>query len=131
MKARLRSTYQPKSSSGVAEFLASPVNAHANVSRSANRFLEAALKNPEKVCGIAQAFQSINYPILPPIEAIETAVAQAGLASAGAQGTREIAHIRHYSLFAPRDFDISPYFAVVKPTIEAGFDYHSVKWESE
>jgi hypothetical protein len=80
---------------------------------------------------IAQAFQSIDYPILPPIEAIETAVARAGLASAGAQGAREIAHIRHYSLFAPRDFDISPYFAVVKPTIEAGFDYHSVKWESE
>jgi hypothetical protein len=76
---------------------------------------------------IAQAFQAINYPILPPIEAIETAV----VASAGPQGAREIAHIRHYSLFAPRDFDISPYFALIKPTIEAGFDYHSVQWGSE
>ncbi len=31
--------------------------------------------------------------------------------------------IRHHSLYAPRDFDISPYFAVVKPTIVNGFDY--------
>jgi len=31
---------------------------------------------------------------------------------------REMLEIRHHSLYAPRDFDISPYFAVVKPTIE-------------
>ena len=31
---------------------------------------------------------------------------------------REILEIRHSSLYAPRDFDISPYFEVVKPTIE-------------
>ena len=67
---------------------------------------------------------------MPPIEAIEIAVAQAGMASAGAQGAREVAHIRQYSLLAPRDFDISPYFAVVKPSIEAGFDRHSMKWDS-
>jgi hypothetical protein len=28
----------------------------------------------------------------------------------------------------PRDFDISPYFAVVKPTIEEGFDYTALHW---
>jgi len=38
----------------------------------------------------------------------------------------EILHIRHHSLFAPRDFDISPYFKVVKPAIEAQFDYRSL-----
>jgi hypothetical protein len=26
-------------------------------------------------------------------------------------------------LYTPRDFDISPYFQVVKPTIEHGFSY--------
>jgi len=36
--------------------------------------------------------------------------------------------IRHSSLYAPRDFDISPYFAVVKPTIENGFDYKGLHW---
>jgi hypothetical protein len=78
---------------------------------------------------IAQAFQTIDYPILPPIE--EIASGQVGMASAGLEGACELAHIRHYSLFAPRDFDISPYFMVVKPTIEACFNHHSVKWGSE
>jgi hypothetical protein len=41
---------------------------------------------------------------------------------------RQILHIRHSSLYAPRDFDISPFFQVVKPTIEAGFDYKELYW---
>ena len=41
---------------------------------------------------------------------------------------REILEIRHSSLYAPRDFDISPYFALVKPTIEQGFDYRRMAW---
>ena len=36
---------------------------------------------------------------------------------------QEILEIRHSSLYAPRDFDISPYFEVVKPTFAHGFDY--------
>ena len=28
----------------------------------------------------------------------------------------------------PRDFDISPYFEIVKPTIVHGFDYTSLHW---
>ena len=41
---------------------------------------------------------------------------------------REILEIRHHSLFTPRDFDLSPYFEVVKPTLKYGFDYKSVIW---
>ena len=66
---------------------------------------------------IAQAFESVRYPILPRIELIESRHTR-----------REILHIRHYSLYAPRDFDISPYFAIVKPTIEIGFDYRKLRW---
>ena len=29
---------------------------------------------------------------------------------------------------APRDFDISPYFKIVKPTLVEGFNYKSVHW---
>jgi hypothetical protein len=29
-------------------------------------------------------------------------------------------------LYTPRDFDISPYFQVVKPTIEHGFSYRGL-----
>lgn len=41
---------------------------------------------------------------------------------------QDILRIRHHSLFAPRDFDVSPYFDVIKPTIEAGFDYRTLRW---
>jgi hypothetical protein len=68
---------------------------------------------------IAQAFQSVRYPILP---RIERRAADANF------GAREILHIRHYSLFTPRDFDISPYFRVIKPTVEKGFDYQALTW---
>jgi hypothetical protein len=72
---------------------------------------------------IAQAYQSVGYPILPRIERLKQV---GGRASENA--IREILHIRHHSLFAPRDFDLSPFFAVVKPTIESGFDYKAVEW---
>ncbi|NJO22691.1 MAG: lipo-like protein [Sphingomonadales bacterium] len=65
---------------------------------------------------IAQAFQSVCYPILPRIER----------ASDYSQG--EILHIRHHSLFAPRDFDLSPYFQIIKPTIEGAFDHRQLRW---
>jgi hypothetical protein len=38
-------------------------------------------------------------------------------------------HIRHHSLYAPRDFDISPFFSIIKPTIETGFDYKQMMWD--
>ena len=40
----------------------------------------------------------------------------------------EIAEIRHSSLYVPRDFDISPYFMVVKPTLARGFNYKDMRW---
>ena len=73
---------------------------------------------------IAQAFQSIHYPILPEIESTQ-AYDSARLRCA----RKEILHIRHHSLFAPRDFDISPYFAIIKPTINKDFDYRKLNWE--
>jgi hypothetical protein len=66
---------------------------------------------------IAQAFESVRYPILPKITRTESRVAR-----------RELLEIRHHSLYAPRDFDISPYFAVVKPTCSRGFDYKKMQW---
>src|SRR3954453_16886592 len=66
---------------------------------------------------IAQAFDAVRYPILPKIT-------RAGSKKA----RREILHIRHSSLYMPRDFDISPYFEIVKPTIVEGFDYTALHW---
>jgi len=72
---------------------------------------------------IAQAFQQIRYPILPEIELL-----QVNATEGGSYTEKEILHIRHHSLFTPRDFDISPYFKVVKPTLETGFDYKKLHW---
>lgn len=72
---------------------------------------------------IAQAFQSVRYPILPRIE--HQALSDD---EARGYGVREILHIRHYSLFMPRDFDISPYFRVIKPMIEGEFNYLTLRW---
>ena len=72
---------------------------------------------------IAQAFQSVRYPILPHI--VKQEMGQHGELG---YTVKEILHIRHYSLIAPRDFDISPYFRVIKPTIEHNFDYKALQW---
>jgi hypothetical protein len=69
---------------------------------------------------IAQAFKNIGYPILPAITRVKSEHAR-----------QEIYHIRDCSLYTPRDFDISPYFSVVKPTIEVGFDYKTIHWSPD
>ena len=40
----------------------------------------------------------------------------------------ELVHIEKTTYFVPKDFDVSPFFAVVKPTIEHGFDYRAMRW---
>ena len=34
-------------------------------------------------------------------------------------------------LNAPADFDLSPYFKIVKPTIEEGFNYKGLTWAED
>lgn len=67
---------------------------------------------------IANAFENIGYPILPRIDdpKIRARVRNTAFEN-------ELMHIRRYGLYAPRDFDLSPYFAVIKPTLENGFEY--------
>ena len=72
---------------------------------------------------IAQAFQHINYPILP-----ELYLEPEGGSAAAAADYREWLHIRHHSLYAPRDFDVSPYFEIVKPVLTQGFNHQSLDW---
>jgi hypothetical protein len=74
---------------------------------------------------IAEAFAHVRYPILPVItrEFRENRLARSQRS--------EILHIRHHSLYAPRDFDLSPYFQIVKPTIEAGFDHRRLRWSEQ
>ncbi len=73
---------------------------------------------------IAEAFQSIRYPILPQVELLPDDPNNPD----AADFKREILYIRHHTLYAPRDFDISPYFDVTKPTISQGFNYQEAIW---
>jgi hypothetical protein len=90
-------------------------------SRLRRRMLALGSGDPTKaICStlIAQAFQSVGYPILPEMLRRNS--------DPGADDhNRDLLTIRHYSLYTPRDFDISPYFDVVKPSVEHGFSYRS------
>jgi hypothetical protein len=67
---------------------------------------------------IAEAFQFVRYPVLPDLW-LETQDPE----------TRSLVYqARHHGSFTPRDFDLSPYFAIVKPTLEQSFDYSTFPW---
>ena len=68
---------------------------------------------------IAEAFNRVGYPILPDIRS---------LGGEDVSDGQDVLHVRHHSLYAPRDFDVSPYFAIIKPTLEEGFDYRCLPW---
>ncbi|SFE37968.1 C40 family peptidase [Roseivivax sediminis] len=70
---------------------------------------------------IAQAFQTIGYPILPRVREVK-------LRTRDDATRRELLHIRHHSLYVPGDFDLSPYFEIVKPQLAAGFDPGLLAW---
>jgi hypothetical protein len=92
------------------------------------RLLALGSGDPTKaICSslIAQAFQKVRYPILPDTRKIDETD------TAGRARKREVMHIRHHSLFTPRDFDVSPYFKVVKPTLEQGFNFRAFEWADE
>ena len=75
------------------------------------------------ICSIlvAQAFQSVRYPILPQ----HLKVCQG---DAPGHCDEVLLESTHFSHFTPRDFDLSPYFEIVKPTIRGGFDYKMIRW---
>ena len=122
LRARLGHEYDIKNVLDLARYLI-PVPIPARYRR---RMLALGSGDPSRaICStlIAEAFQSVHYPILARVESVAE---RKKIKSRYAR--REILHIRHHSLYAPRDFDISPYFGVVKPTIESGFDYKALRW---
>jgi len=89
-------------------------------SRFRRRLLAFGSGDPTRaICStlIAQAFQQVRYPILP----------------RHMEGSTEedCLRFRHYSHFTPSDFDRSPYFEIVKPTLVSGFDYRRLHWVAE
>jgi len=71
---------------------------------------------------IAEGFQRLRYPILPTINTMPSGDPNC------TDCIREHYRIRQTSLFTPRDFDASPYFRIIKPTLEDNFDFRAINW---
>src|SRR3990170_6869457 len=83
-------------------------------SRWRRRLLALGSGDPTRaICSslIAKAFEVVRYPILPEVKSGPSR----DPACPGC--VAELLHVRHHSLFVPRDFDVSPYFDVVKPAL--------------
>jgi hypothetical protein len=76
---------------------------------------------------IAQAFESIRYPIIA-LDAASSNVSRELDISLSHQFQPQRFKPKHHSLLTPRDFDVSPYFAIIKPTVECGFDFRNLEW---
>jgi hypothetical protein len=124
MRARIGYSYDLKNVFDLARYLIRqpPVPGHMR-----RRLIALGSGEPTKaICStlLAQAFESVRYPILPEIE---TVLGHVG----GREQQREILHIRNYSLYTPRDFDVSPFFEIVKPRLRLGFDYRALQWSED
>jgi hypothetical protein len=92
----------------------------------------------ETICStlIAEAFAKVRYPILPqqvrrPPRTMGERLRQQLLGRPTRRAHSGLLRARHPTLSVPRDFDISPYFEIVKFNAldEAAFDYKRLEWE--
>lgn len=93
-----------------------------------NHMIRACLGNCndyEVICSgmIAQAFQSVGYPIVP---ALAPRANNDGFSGENPYGGGLI--MRHYTQITPKDFDLSPNFEIIKFNIigTSNFDYKSL-----
>ena len=82
---------------------------------------------------IAQAFQNVGFPIRPTITPDGAAPPSPWYTRLVRRRTPYPARFRHKrtSLVTPRDFDLSPYFEIIKPNLVAAeaFDYRRIRWD--
>ncbi len=122
--ARIGHTYDLKNIADLARYFITTPPVPGNWKR---RMIAFGSGDPTRaICSslIAEAFQSIGYPILPDVKLHKSNTRE------GKRYQREILHIRHHSLFAPRDFDVSPYFEIIKPTLGKDFDFRQLSLRS-
>jgi hypothetical protein len=98
----------------------------------------------EVICSslIGQLFQRVRFPILPP-DRMEGSFDAPAKPARGRLLRRIFGHegpsytglfqMRHPTLLTPADFDLSPYFEIVKFNViaDGGFDYRRIRWQPE
>jgi hypothetical protein len=80
---------------------------------------------------IGRAFQNVGFPILPSVEpAADEALGWLDWLRRRKTRYPAVFHRQRETLITPRDFDLSPYFDVVKfNAVETGaFDYRRIRW---
>lgn len=104
------------------------------------RFRRAALHHSgdttrRVICStmLARAFAHVGYPILPRVFIDDSAPPRSWmhrLTGRNGHGPRALYHEENPALITPRDFDLSPYFDVVKFNHLANgkFDYRRIEW---
>ncbi len=95
-------------------------------------------RETETICStmLAEAFEKIGFPILPvPVRRKPNGLLEHLRQQILGRPTRRaysgLLRARHPTLCVPRDFDLSPYFEIVKftPRHAAAFDYRMLEWE--
>lgn len=95
-------------------------------------------RETETICStmLAEAFEKVGFPILPvPVRrkphTLFEHVRQQVLGRPTRRAYSGLLRARHPTLCVPRDFDLSPYFEIVKftPRHAAAFDYKRLEWE--
>jgi Permuted papain-like amidase enzyme, YaeF/YiiX, C92 family len=91
----------------------------------------------EVICSsmLARAFVHVGYPILPRVT-IDQVAEHTGwlqrLLGHNGNGTRALFRERNLAVITPRDFDLSPYFEIVKFNHVLGkFDYRQIEWVND
>lgn len=97
----------------------------------------------EVICSslIGQLFARVRFPIVPPLQYSGFDAPRADRSRVlrllfGHESTDEYTgmfRMRHPTLLTPRDFDLSPYFEIVKFNAQAGssFDYQRIRWAED
>jgi hypothetical protein len=99
--------------------------------------LQCGTSTRKVICStlIARAFAHVGYPILPRVTIDEVEGRPSWLRwliGANGHGIRALYEQENTALITPRDFDLSPYFEIVKFNHLAGgkFDYRRIEWAS-
>lgn len=114
------------------------------------RFRAAALhfgsgEPTEVICSslLARLFEKVRFPILPtvtfqergdpPSEEPRSRLVRRILGQPSDDAYTGIFHMRHPTLITPRDFDLSPFFDIVKqnPLERGDFDYSRIHWDDD
>lgn len=113
---------------------------HLVPSRMGRQALKFGSGDPTRViCSslIAECFAEVRFPIIPSYEPYPDGIVprsrRSGLLGRfGRQPPQSPGLLRSISptLITPRDFDLSPYFAIIKYNVieNSGFDYHRLLW---